>query len=192
VIVAVVPLKRLLDGKSRLSSVLSAEEREEIMLRLVTRTIGVLRASEEIERIAVVTPEMGLPERIGVEAVVDRGTLNASLGEGIVWAEAVRAERLLIVPADLPLLDAADVRALVAAARSSPGLVLAPTRDGGTGALLATPPRIAQPAFGRDSCRRHRESAEQRGVPVRIVQRFAFSFDLDTVEDLRTLQGFGK
>lgn len=184
-IAAAVPLKSLSAAKSRLASHLSPDERLAIVTDLVERTIEVLRACGVFERIALATPETTLARRLAVDVIEDRGTLNGAIEDTQRWALDVGTTGLLVVPADLPLLSADDVLDLLDAARPMPALTIAPTRDGGTGALLMQPPNVIRPHFGPQSFRLHCRAAEAEGAAVSVVMREGFAAELDTVEDLK-------
>jgi 2-phospho-L-lactate guanylyltransferase len=187
-IVAVIPVKRLSGAKSRLSSRLTLEERATLVTTLVRRTVGVLKQVDAIGRIGVATEERELVESLGeVDWLPDLGGLNASLAHAASWATGVDARSMLVVPCDLPLLEPSDIRVLLDSSRTEPGLAIAPTQDGGTGALLLSPPQVLPPLFGLDSFRRHEYEAQSRNIPVYPVFRRGFSHEVDTVEDLEYL-----
>jgi 2-phospho-L-lactate guanylyltransferase len=186
---AVVPVKRLSHAKSRLSSRLSPQDRAELVVDLVTRTVTILRQAGVVNRVALATSETTLAGLVGADVLPDGGSLNAALSGAAEWARGIGASALLIVPADLPLLETADVQAVVEAATAPVGVVVAPTGDGGTGALLLQPPDALVPSFGPESYRRHVDAAHRAGVPVRTVTRPGLARELDTVADLEELSG---
>jgi 2-phospho-L-lactate/phosphoenolpyruvate guanylyltransferase len=183
-IVAVVPLKRLSDAKSRLSPGLPAENRSALALALARRAITALKETDAIARVAVVSPEPELASQFQADWLPDDRDLNSSLARGVRWAEEMGAASLLIVPADLPLITAGDVQEFIASAADAAGITICATHDGGTGAILLTPPRAVPPAFGPKSFERHITLAEERGVAVHRVTLPAFESDLDTLADL--------
>jgi 2-phospho-L-lactate guanylyltransferase len=183
-IVAVVPVKRLRHAKSRLSPGLSPADRSALALDLAARVVSALKESGAVARVAVVTPEPDLAAHLQVEALADAGDLNSSLARGVAWAEDLGAHSLLIIPADLPLIQPADILALISAAGDADGMTICATHDGGTGALLLTPPDLLPPAFGPQSFQRHLTLAADAGARVRTVSLPAFETDLDTLEDL--------
>ena len=183
-IVAAIPVKRLGDAKSRLAPALSGEERAALMVRLLERTVMAVRESGAVDRIVLVTSEADLGPQLGLETLPDTGTLNGSLRAAARWAVGVGASALLVMPADLPFVEAAEIRRVVAAGEGEPSVVVAATEDGGTAALLLTPPVVIPPAFGEDSGRRHARLARERDVPVRLVSSDTLAFDLDTEADL--------
>ena len=102
------------------------------------------------------------------------------------------ASTMLLLPADIPLVTKADIEALLAEHRC-PGVSLAAAgSDGGTNALLVSPPTIIAPAFGDNSCLRHIAHAREQGFQPAVVNTPGLSLDVDTVEDIRALLAAGR
>jgi CTP:molybdopterin cytidylyltransferase MocA len=106
-------------------------------------------------------------------------------GEGLIGEFSVVIS--LILPADLPFIRAEEVRSLLESKRVGPAIDIAATQDGGTGALLLTPPDAIPPLFGTGSFQRHIELAHLRSVTVHRNEAKSFTFDLDTPEDLEAM-----
>jgi 2-phospho-L-lactate guanylyltransferase (CobY/MobA/RfbA family) len=92
------------------------------------------------------------------------------------------------VPGALPgevqrLFDALD------AMGPGPAAVLAPSRDGGTSALLRRPYAALPSCFGPQSAAQHREAAQIAGVPLCEIELPSLAIDLDRAEDLRSFLG---
>jgi len=60
-----------------------------------------------------------------------------------------------------------------------------PASDGGTNALLTTPPDVVPFRFGIRSSRAHLAAALERSVPCALLQMEKLTFDLDTPDDLQ-------
>jgi 2-phospho-L-lactate/phosphoenolpyruvate guanylyltransferase len=172
---ALVPLKPAGQRKTRLASSLSADERDRLSDFMFNHVVSVLAGQRRIGRIILLTSER--PAGWGWEFAADRGRgLNVELTAA---RKGLRALALLVMQADLPLLRAEDVAALLAAASSAPAV--APDRHGkGTNALALPPHYPLHFRFGPGSFRRHR--AQMAGA--RIVQRPGFALDVDTESDL--------
>ena len=189
---AVVPVKDLRGTKSRLKPILDPGARAGLTIYMMGRVVAVLKEAG-VENVCVVSPD-----RIVLEEATSRGAepllqesrgLNPALEEGRRWALERGASVLLVLPADLPLLDAEDVRAILRDAREGPSVKISP--DGahaGTNALLIRPPDALPFVFGQDSYEHHLREARERGLDVRICERPHLSFDLDTAEDLASLE----
>ena len=97
----------------------------------------------------------------------------------------------MILPADIPLVRAEDVRAVVEAlgVDGVPRAVLVRSRDNGTNALALRPPEAIAMHFGRDSADAHRAAAVAAGVAVVEIVNERLSFDVDAPEDLEEMRG---
>ena len=178
-----IPLKRLDDAKSRLSKVLSAEERANLMLDLLH---SVLAAVEEADvgPITVVSAERVTLE---VPRFDDRGLAwNDALAAAM--REVVREPVAAVVSADLPRAGAEDVRALVAATPGR-GIAIARALDGGTNAVSMRPPGAVATHFGEPrSAAVHAEATAAAGLAARILDLPGLAFDVDTPADLEELR----
>ena len=190
-VVAVVPVKDLWGTKSRLKPVLDGGARAGLTIYMMGRVISALREAR-VEEVCVVSPDrivLGEAEKRGAFPLLQESRgLNPALEEGRRWAVDRGAPSILVLPADLPLLEASDVRAVLEGAPEAPSAVISP--DGaraGTNALLIQPPDALPFAFGPGSYEAHLRAARELGVEVRVCGRPHLSFDLDTVEDLAHL-----
>jgi 2-phospho-L-lactate guanylyltransferase len=191
-IVAVVPIRSLRDGKSRLAAILSAETRAALQRRVAERVIGAARASGVVQQLLVVSPDpeaLAWATSLGASVVplpqpAAQPGLNGAIEAGREWALAQSATAVLSLFADLPLLSAEEIRRM--AGRPEP-VVLGPDRRGeGTNALLlrlADAGRAFRFAFGEGSLARHEAEAGRLGLPVAYAVSPGIGFDLDTPDD---------
>ena len=190
---AVVPVKDLRGTKSRLAPILDPGARAGLTMYMMGRVVRAILESG-IEDVCVVSPDrMVLDEarRRGATPLVQESRgLNPALEERRRRAVELGASTLLVLPADLPLLDAEDVRAVLKEVGDGPSAVISP--DGarsGTNALLIQPPDALPFAFGADSFEAHLGAA--RSLEVRVCERPHLAFDLDTAGDLAHLRKSG-
>ncbi len=189
---AVVPVKNLAGTKSRLAPILDPGARAGLTLYMMGRVVAALRGAG-VENVGVVSPDrivLGEAEERGAAPLwqESRG-LNPALEEGRRWAMEQRPSELLVLPADLPLLDPEDVRAVLGETREKPSVVISPDRaHAGTNALLLRPPDALPFSFGKESYEAHLRAARERGLDVRVCERPHLSFDLDTAGDLTRLE----
>lgn len=193
-IFGLLPFRGMDAPKSRLSNALSLDERRELGHVLLDRAIDAMCCGG-VARVAVVTLDAdlvtaGIDPRADI--IVQRvNGLNRAIREGQGWAIASGADGLLILLPDLPLVDAADISALLAAAHEH-AAVIAPDRHGlGTNALLLCPPDAIPPAFGPGSADRHRRALALADLAVTDFQRPGTHLDLDTPDDLERLRALG-
>lgn len=189
---AIVPVKALHESKSRLREVLTPDQRVDLSREMLLNTLRELAELTEIERTLVVSADstvLALARERGAEIIEERGSpsLNKALNQATAIAN--KAEAVLILPADLPLLQAADVRDLIGRAHDPPVVAISPDRKrSGTNALLMAPPGTIKYGFGPDSFERHVRSAEASGARVEIIELPNLGLDLDAPEDLEIYQ----
>ena len=197
---AIVPVKPLSRGKSRLAGTLSLAQRASLNRLLLERTIRTLRDLKAVEQVLVVSRDsaaLALARDLGARTVQEDGTpsLNTALKRATIVAQVYASRGVLVVPADLPLLTAGDVAAILDRATNPPVVVIAPDRRRrGTNALLLSPANLIEYDFGGDSFSRHCEQARQAGARLEIVDLPSLGLDLDLPEDLelvRRLQASG-
>lgn len=187
---AIVPVKPLRRGKSRLAEALNDSERENLNRLLLERTIKTLVDLKEVEQVLVVSRDssaLALARELGARTVQEDGApaLNTALKRATVVAQVYASRGVLVVPADLPLVTREDILALLERAANPPVVVIAPDRrHQGTNALLLAPADLIEYDFGGDSFRRHCERARRAGARLEIVDLPSLGLDLDLPEDL--------
>lgn len=187
---AIVPVKPLRRGKSRLAEVLSESERAELNRRLLAHTLDTLRALPEIEQILVVSRDpsaLSLAREHGARTVQENGApqLNVALTRATVVARNYATRGVLVIPADLPLITPEDLRLILARVEEPPVVVVVPDRHRqGTNALLVCPAGLIEYDFGPDSFERHCERARQAGARLEVCELPSLALDMDLPEDL--------
>ena len=191
---AIVPVKPLRRGKSRLSETLSDDERANLNRGLLEHTLATLADLKEIEQVLVISRDpaaLAIAREHGARTVREEGQpqLNAALKRATVVAKVYATRGVLVLPADLPLLTREDIQALIERADDPPVVVIAPDRhQTGTNALLISPAGLIEYEFGPDSFKRHCERAERAGARLEVVELPSFGLDLDLPEDLTLLE----
>lgn len=190
---AIVPVKPLKRAKSRLSGVLSKEDRVELSQQMLTHTLEVLAEIPSIERTLVVSRDsraLALARKLGARTVSERGSpqLNRALVRATLVARRYSVSGVLVLPADLPLLTREDIERLIERASDPPVVVIAPDRRGsGTNALLSCPPGLIEYAFGPQSFPSHLERARKAGARLEICELPSLALDVDVPDDLAHL-----
>ena len=96
---------------------------------------------------------------------------------------------MLILPADLPLVQPADIADILLRSVKPPVVVVVPDRHhSGTNALFQSPAGLIDFAFGLDSFQKHCERAVKAGARLEIVDIPSLGLDLDLPEDLAILR----
>jgi 2-phospho-L-lactate guanylyltransferase len=68
--------------------------------------------------------------------------------------------------------------------REEKSVIVAPAHDGGTNALVVTPPDAMTFAYGRDSCAAHQAKAEEAGLSCLVMPLPSLLYDVDRSSDL--------
>ena len=192
---AIVPVKPLRRGKSRLSSVLTEEERTALNQNLLSNTLRTLSAVNRIDTIMVVSRDPGaltLAREYGARTVLENGNpeLNTALKRAALVAKTYLANEILIIPADLPLLTELEIEAFLSHTGNPPEVIISPDRrQDGTNMLYLNPPGQIQFHFGSGSFAKHTAEAEKTGARVEIIESPSLALDLDLPEDLELLRG---
>jgi 2-phospho-L-lactate/phosphoenolpyruvate guanylyltransferase len=189
-VIVIVPVGTLEGAKSRLGETLDAEERRDLVTRMIRRTVEAAVGTPGVAETIVVTPDdevRGLALAAGARPLRQRSQgLNRGLREAREDAMAGGADAVLVLPIDLPMVSADAIAAILAPLRDrdQPLVVIVPDRHRrGTNALLLSPPDAIEFGFGGDSRAAHAACAEEAGA--RLVELGGpLALDLDTPEDL--------
>lgn len=195
-IAAIVPVGTLEGAKTRLGETLDAEERLDLVERLLARTLGAALAVDRLADVLVVSPDrdvLQLASDLGARTLRQRSVgLNAGLAEARADAIAGGADAILVLPIDLAFVSPTTIEVLLDPLEpalfeptAAPSIVvLAPDRHGtGTNALVLRPPGVIDFAFGPDSRSAHRAAAKAAGAAYLEVDG-PLAIDIDTPADL--------
>ena len=191
-VVAVVPLKALTCAKERLRPALAPAERSALVAAMARHVLGVCRSTRGVDDVLLVAGDdaaAAVGAAAGARVLVVR---PPGLQEALARADAdvAGADAVLVVPADLPFVRPADLEVVLAAGADGPCVVVAPTLDGGTGALLRRPAAVVGTAFGRGSAARHLCLAQDAGIRAVRLDVPGLARDVDTPAALRALDGW--
>jgi 2-phospho-L-lactate/phosphoenolpyruvate guanylyltransferase len=185
---AVVPAKSLVRGKSRLRPVLGDADRARFAQRLLEHVLGVLHACE-LEGVLVAAggdDVASVAASCGAHVLRDRG--EGSLAEVVDRALSEVASRgaraAVVLMADLPRIEARDVRALLAALDEHDVALARDHLGHHTNALALAPPTALATCFGReDSFAAHCAAARAARLRHVIVESERIAFDVDLPAD---------
>jgi 2-phospho-L-lactate guanylyltransferase len=200
-IYTLVPVKPLFLSKSRLSAVLSPSERQNLMRWLVSKTLRALGEnthnklsisqtiviSRDQEILNLATLHHATPLDENNMPYSDRDSLNAAIAFGIRTLPP-DATSVLILPADLPFITAADIDMVLAARTLADVVICGDRENAGTNALLLTPPAPFTCHYGINSYHLHLREAKLRQRTVHTLVCPHIQFDLDTESDWHNYQ----
>jgi 2-phospho-L-lactate guanylyltransferase len=192
---AIVPVKPLRRGKSRLAGMLSEDQRTRLNRYLLEHVLTTLNEIPEIEHTLVVSRDpaaLALTREMGGRTVLEDGApqFNTAIMRATIVAKTQGAHAVLILPADLPLIKSFDIKKLIMRGKKQPVVVIAPDmRQDGTNGLFVNPAGIIEYGYGPGSFQCHSGRANEAGAKLVVIESRNISLDLDLPEDLEALGG---
>ena len=184
------PFRGLRAPKRRLAPLLSLAERRELSIAMLTDVLATVGASG-FARLLVVSRDpaaLELASKLGVETFVEGAPFGyrSAAHQVAEAAAAAGAAGLLIVPADVPLVEPAELRQLGLASEQV-AVTLVGSTGGGTSAVLTRPPNTLEYRFGRHSFRQHLRLARRERLEAAVLYLAGLDFDVDEPADLERL-----
>jgi 2-phospho-L-lactate/phosphoenolpyruvate guanylyltransferase len=186
---ALIAIKERAQCKTRLSEALAPSARIQLVRSMLAAVLSAAAGARTVRQIMVVSPERdSIPADIPVLADTGK-SLNGALTQAHRMLREFGCREIVILPADLPTITAADIDGLVLAGRRG-GFAIAPDAAGvGTNALCLVSPHPYRFKFGPDSRRLHLEEARCVGLDPLEVRLPGLEFDVDSPADLDRLDG---
>jgi len=184
-----IPVKSLQAGKSRLSPVLDEPARRrlnEFFLRHVARVAKEFPGASNTTVVSACDGVLSLATSLGMSGLRQTagGGLNAAVRQGVESLRARGAEAILIIPSDLPLVEAADLREIASLGQSERIVVCPDKHRSGTNAIFLPPGKSIDFRFGQGSCAEHaRQMGRGRALPLLHYNR-RVAMDVDDPDDL--------
>lgn len=186
---ALIAIKQRARCKMRLSETLAPAARLQLVRSMLAAVISAARAARTVRQIVVVSPQRDtVPADVPV--IVDTGEdLNGALTAAHQMLLELGCREVVILPADLPTISAADIDGLTHAGAVG-GFAIAPdTAGSGTNALCLASGQPFRFQFGLGSQRRHLREAQRMGLIPQVVRLPGLQFDVDSPADLCRLDG---
>ena len=181
---AVIPYKKA-GAKSRLSPVLSPEEREEFVEIMLNQVIASLKEAG-IEKIDILsTSSYGLEDMEKARVLIDENDLNEALNLYLEQA----GEPVLVAMADLPLLTPKHIKEITSTEKD---VCIVPGKGGGTNVLFIKNPSLYRVKYYGSSFLTHCSRASEACQSLEIYDSFLAGTDIDEPEDLVELLIHGK
>ena len=184
----IIPVKRLDDAKSRLSSLLTDNERKCFCLKMLEDVLGTVKSTKCPHETVVVSKDpmvSKIAKNFDAAYFKERKTgLNKTVSEAIDWCVERGAASVLVLPADIPLVAPTDLNRIFTFGEKA-SMVISPSRNGrGTNALLLTPPNVSPTFYGPHSFQRHIKEAKKLKISFHRYRSSRIALDIDTVKDL--------
>ena len=189
---AVVPVKERGRAKERLAPLLLPETRQALALAMLQDVLGALADAEGLAGLLLVTCDAaaGRMARHYGARLVECGARDGHTGAVAAAARLLAAEGragMLTLPGDIPLATAGEIGQIIGAHRPAPSFTIVPSHDeGGSNAILLSPPDAVPLRFGTDSFFPHLRAAEAQGIRPTVLRLPGIALDIDNPEDLAT------
>ncbi len=191
----IIPVKDLQKTKATFTDVLTDEQRREMTLSMLEDILSVSREVQKIEPV-VVTPDETVEkfvQDLGFDNILEPDVgLNRALEIAIGDSVESKFKQVLILPADVPLIKSEDIEGILDLASGDRAMVITPSKEKGTNALLLRPPDLIDLKFGGESFSDHIEEARSRNISPRIYRSENLERDIDTPPDLLKVETMGK
>jgi 2-phospho-L-lactate/phosphoenolpyruvate guanylyltransferase len=192
--VAIVPVKKFENSKTRLSAALTLDERMTLSSLMLSSTLEVL-ACTSLAQIVVVSSDrraQNLTVKHGAKFLYEEKENGVNSAVAIAdryCLEEEGADATIVVPEDLPLLHAIDIAMVCDLAKEQENcIVICPSiKFDGTNLLLRKPPSAMKTHYDNDSYEMHIMTAKELGVTVKIFFSKRLMSDVDTIEDIKQL-----
>lgn len=193
-----IPVKDPTNAKSRLSDLLSADERRRFAWAMFEDVIQAVIDAREPDRVVLVSsfaPAIERARSLNWEVLIEESQVSESAS--VDWASRMLSEQgfntVMRLPADLPIVRGSDIDEILSINLDSPGALLVPSREGtGTNAIIRTPPTLFPSRFGPNSLALHKEEAGRVGVECRVLSNERIALDIDEPSDVERLLECGR
>jgi 2-phospho-L-lactate guanylyltransferase len=187
-----VPVKSLANAKQRLASILDQPMRTELAEAMLFDVLETLATWTNRPVVGIVTSDafaIELARRFEFEVIPDNA--NRSETDAIEMAtkvcESRHVDSTLVVPGDIPLINASELDQILEAAPVE-GSVLVAAADGrGTNAAWRRPAGLFPLRFGNDSFKPHLAAARATQKQCVVLSLPGIALDIDNPSDLRQL-----
>jgi len=189
-IAAVIPMKNLHYAKSRLSNILTLQQRKKLILFLFNITIRTLKKSRFISEIIVVSSDKTIEKfsfQYGLTFIED---FNNGVNNAVVLADyycvSKDIEANIVIPHDLPFISVREIDYICNISQKYPKcVIICPSkRFDGTNILFRKPPNVIDTFYDNDSYLNHLKEAQKFNIPIESLNLDNLMFDIDTPEDL--------
>ena len=187
---AIVPVKKFENSKTRLSSILDMDDCILLSSLMLEDTVKILSSVRSLTQVVIVSADKRAEEMATKHGATflreekEKG-VNSAVALADIYSIREGSEATVVIPQDLPLLDAIEVStACQLAENQSKCIVICPSlRYDGTNMLLRKPPSVIATFYDTDSYNMHVKAALQFGIPIKRLFSKSVMYDIDTPED---------
>lgn len=191
-IYAIIPVSKFKNAKTRLSPFLSEDEREKllkVMLEDVTDTL-----KKYVDKIFIISRDedvLSYAKSLNLNTILEdeNSNLNKALTQAMKYCKG-KAQKIMIVPSDIPLIGKTNVKMLIDASKSL-DFIIVPSKGGGTNMIIMKPMAI-RTKFEGFSYKEHVNAAERKKLNPQVHDSLFMALDVNTAEDLGEIMIHGE
>lgn len=187
-----IPFKSLATAKQRLAAALDQRQRSafaEAMLRDVMTAAAEITARIDVTIVTGDSRAQDMAREFGFVVVDDtrNESETAAIEMATAWSESRGYDTTVVIPADIPLITAAELHRVLDAAPGE-GAVFVPAYDRrGSNCILRRPASLIPLRFGNDSFAPHCEAMKRAGKELAILELPGIGLDVDNPHELDLL-----
>ena len=160
---------------------------------MLRHVLSVTTTIQQVTGVLVIsrdTKALAIARELGAKTLQEGAlsNLNPALMRATMVVKSWRADAVLILPADLPFINAEDIRGMIQLAVDRSIVIATDNARDGTNALLVRPPGAIEFEYGGGSFARHIRRAEAAGLQAFTYESDRLALDIDLPEDLETYQ----
>ena len=190
-IAAVIPMKNLHFAKSRLSTILTLQQRKNLIFFLLDITTKALKESRLITEIIVVSSDKTI-ENFSFENRLKfiKEDSDSGVNNAVILADRYCIDNdigaNIVIPHDLPFISAKEIDQICTISEKYPKcIIICPSkRFDGTNILFRKPPNVIKTFYDDNSYMNHLKEAQKHNIPIESLELDNLMFDIDTREDL--------
>lgn len=192
-IAAVIPMKSLHSAKSRLSNILTAQQRKNLAMYLLDATIKEIKKSCIISEIIIVSNDKTVKNYSCLNNLKFIKDSEEGVNKAVILADnycidnGINAN--IVIPHDLPFISAKEIDKICTMSNKyHKCIIICPSkRFDGTNILFRKPPDVIKTHYDDNSYMNHLKEAYKFKIPIESLDIVKLRFDLDTKEDLLEL-----
>jgi 2-phospho-L-lactate guanylyltransferase len=192
-IAAVIPMKSLHSAKSRLSNILTAQQRKNLAMYLLDATIKEIKKSCIISEIIIVSNDKAVKNYSCLNNLIFIKDSEEGVNKAVILADnycidnGINAN--IVIPHDLPFISAKEIDKICTMSNKyHKCIIICPSkRFDGTNILFRKPPDVIKTHYDDNSYMNHLKEAYKFKIPIESLDIVKLRFDLDTKEDLLEL-----
>lgn len=192
-IAAVIPMKSLHSAKSRLSNILTAQQRKNLAMYLLDATIKEIKKSCIISEIIIVSNDKAVKNYSCLNNIKYIKDSEEGVNKAVILADnycidnGINAN--IVIPHDLPFISAKEIDEICTMSNKyHKCIIICPSkRFDGTNILFRKPPDVIKTYYDDNSYMNHLKEAYKFKIPIESLDIVKLRFDLDTKEDLLEL-----